>query len=224
MRLDATKKMLDDREPRVQARMDAMETLDALFDTLYIARESGALYQELGFLLERTQDIRAKIAAAEAAVTLKSIPIAEIRDLHIHCDPDVRPDDANEAEREAWHRRYILTRKHGGNDPNTWANRYRPAAFACTARSMGWKMPYVGPLDEFKPDPDSGVDLTVESAELATRERKVVRRETWVAQRERQYRAARDDTERLYAHLEGGGGLRTLSEAMEVHTWYPHGW
>ena len=228
MRLDVAKKMLDGRDPRVRARMDAMGTHDPLFNIVRIARESGEFYDELWYLLERTEEIRAKIAAAEAAVTLESIPIEEIRAMRIHCEPDVLPsgpEDANEAQRESWYRQYILTRKHGGNDPNLWENRYRPVDFACAARSMGWSIPYMGPLD-YIADPDRGsqLDLTEESAALAKRERGIMQRETWVARRENWYRAARDDTERLYAHLKDGGGLRTLSESMEVNTWRPHDW
>ena len=225
MRLDATKKMLDDRDPRVRARIAALETRNPLFNVVHIARESGEFYDELRYLLERTEEIRAKIAAAEAAVTLESIPIEEIRAMRIPRDPDVTPEDANETQREMWYRQYILTRKHGGNDPNLWENRYRPVSFACAARHMGWHVPYAGPLD-YTRDPDTGSpqDLTAESAALAKHEHGIMGREMWVARREHQHRINRDDTERLYTHLEGGGGLLTLSEVMEVNTWHPHDW
>ena len=217
--------------PACGARMAAIETREPLFNTTHRARESGELYDELRFLLERTEEIRAKIYAAEAAVTLKSIPIDEIRalasspELRIHREPDVNLEDADEARRERWYRGYILTRKHGGNDPNLWENRYRPVDFAIAARQSGFCMPYAGPID-FIRDPDTPYpdDLAEESATLAKRERGIMRRELHLARCESQHRANCEDTERLYAHLEGGGTLRTLSETMEVNIWRPHGW
>ena len=224
-RLDAATEDLDARETRVREREADIEIREKLYDPLYLARETCTLCDELWHLIERTAEVRARIANARVALTLWSsgvdtIAISKIRATRPEATPFVDPKNMNDDERRAWHRRYILAL---GRDPNTWANRYD---IGICAREMGWDLPpeYVAEGYVSDPDEPADPDLASRSAALAKREKSIVRRERWVRGREGYQRTACDELERVHAHLASGAELERLREVIRVDAWVPSGW